>query len=285
MDAVQEVLGNVPSLLSQAHTAYNSIPMELLLALHCFNVAVSFRQLKDRFLLSYWTSFMGCMGGGVVSSLLIMDRHAAPQGLFALDVIGKVWTAAWWAANYFPSDAVYSVYALPPFRMLGKCATITMRLGLIAARVDLAVKLFPGVVAAPLVLGTVAGSAGKFCVDAILTVSGDSKGPTEISMPGYVWRSGFFAAALYWGLVYASPILTADQGKALLVVVFLAHGLLQDVLGTPCDFTSPLSTVMHTLTNVPRPGVALLAAPVAVAKPAASSATSTGKAALTRKKQ
>lgn len=43
-----------------------------------------------------------------------------------------------------------------------------LRAGLIASRVDLCGVLFPGVIAAPLVIGTIAGSGGRFSIDAVL---------------------------------------------------------------------------------------------------------------------
>ena len=51
-----------------------------------------------------------------------------------------------------------------------------LRAGLIASRVDLSVQKFPGVIAAPLVIGTIGGSGGKFLVDAIQKASGSLQG-------------------------------------------------------------------------------------------------------------
>ena len=45
-----------------------------------------------------------------------------------------------------------------------------------AARVDLAVELFPGVVAAPLLLGSIAGTGGRFSIDPILAAIGELPG-------------------------------------------------------------------------------------------------------------
>ena len=45
-----------------------------------------------------------------------------------------------------------------------------------AARVDLAVQLFPGVVAAPLLLGSIAGTGGRFSIDPILAAIGELPG-------------------------------------------------------------------------------------------------------------
>jgi hypothetical protein len=45
----------------------------------------------------------------------------------------------------------------------------TLRAGLIAARIDLATELYPGVIAAPLIIGSIAGTGGRFSVDPILS--------------------------------------------------------------------------------------------------------------------
>ena len=51
-----------------------------------------------------------------------------------------------------------------------------LRAGLIASRVDLSVQKFPGVIAAPLVIGTIGGSGGKFLVDGIQRACGNLPG-------------------------------------------------------------------------------------------------------------
>lgn len=51
-----------------------------------------------------------------------------------------------------------------------------LRAGLIASRVDLSVYKYPGVVAAPLVIGTIAGSGGKFLQDGIQLACGSLHG-------------------------------------------------------------------------------------------------------------
>ena len=48
-----------------------------------------------------------------------------------------------------------------------RCLNV-LRAGLIASRVDLCGELFPGVIAAPLVVGTIGGSGGRFSIDAVL---------------------------------------------------------------------------------------------------------------------
>lgn len=43
-----------------------------------------------------------------------------------------------------------------------------LRAGLIASRIDLTTELYPGVLAAPLIIGSIAGTGGRFSIDPIL---------------------------------------------------------------------------------------------------------------------
>lgn len=199
---------------------------------------------------------MAAFGGGVVSALLLCDRHVAPNPLFTSNTLGIIWTACWWAINYFPGDLIFTLQQFLPIRMASRMCLTILRIGLVVARVDLAVKLFPGVLAAPLVLGTVAGSAGKFVADSILLVSSTGT-PGELSMPGFVWRSGFLCSVAYYGVVHVGEVLTAQQGRALMLMLFVVHSMLSDVVGGACDFTEPIASVLHLLLNVPRPALAM----------------------------
>lgn len=51
-----------------------------------------------------------------------------------------------------------------------------LRIGTIVMRIDQAVVLFPGALAAPLVLGTLGGSGGKLIWDFAYTLTGDLTG-------------------------------------------------------------------------------------------------------------
>ena len=71
-----------------------------------------------------------------------------------------------------------------------------------AARVDLAVQLFPGVIAAPLVLGSIAGTGGRFSIDPILAAIGElpgTRGPMpEAVFQGLVLRWWLRACPVQW---------------------------------------------------------------------------------------
>ena len=48
----------------------------------------------------------------------------------------------------------------------------SLRAGIIAGRVGAVVRIFPGVLVAPLMMGTLAASGGKLCVDAVMHLFG-----------------------------------------------------------------------------------------------------------------
>ena len=94
-------------------------------------------------------------GGGTVTALVIGDRKAAPLAVLASNDVAVLWTAAWWLLNYSPlSSALLGLLdGFLPLRVACKACVNTLRAQLISARVDFAVGAFPGVVAAPLLLG------------------------------------------------------------------------------------------------------------------------------------
>ena len=55
------------------------------------------------------------------------------------------------------------------------CSNV-LRVGTMAARCDAARLVYPGSIAAPLILGTIGGSGGKFLSDAILAGAGLAQG-------------------------------------------------------------------------------------------------------------
>lgn len=56
-------------------------------------------------------------------------------------------------------------------------------------------------------------------------------GPAEIAEPGFAARSGFVGSLAYWLLVHVYGALQPLEAKALVVTVFMAHGLLVDLFG------------------------------------------------------
>lgn len=103
---------------------------------------------------------------------LWQEPREASIALFSKDAIGLSFTLTWWAYFYLPAGLGPRIAALLPVRSGAKVARAILRANQIVQRVNAAVKLFPGLVGAPLVLGTLAGSGGKLLTDAFSRCAG-----------------------------------------------------------------------------------------------------------------
>ncbi|KAK9804406.1 hypothetical protein WJX72_011360 [[Myrmecia] bisecta] len=230
---------DVLGVFNQLAGFYDSLPFEWLLVGHCLLVSSWFTRLKDRFLLCYWVGLLAAFGGGVVSALLLQDPAKAPIALFADNKVGVIWTTCWWLITFFPYNLVERTHQLLPVRLVTKASLNILRAGVMASRIDLVVAKFPGVVAAPLVVGTIAASGGKFTIDGVLAVCGELTGaPGEAVVPGFAFRSGFLGSVIYYGAVYVLGSLSRAEAKALIITLFVAHGVFADIVGQPLDYTS-----------------------------------------------
>lgn len=52
-------------------------------------------------------------------------------------------------------------------------------------------------------------------------------------MPGFAVRSGFAGALLYYLFVNQWQYLTSDEGKGLIILLYVIHGLISDIAGVP----------------------------------------------------
>ncbi|KXZ41319.1 hypothetical protein GPECTOR_557g577 [Gonium pectorale] len=208
--------------LSDLYAAYKTIPFNYALAGHCLFAASMAPDFKHRFLVHFWITFLAGFGGGVVSSLLIMDPVKAPINILANNTVGVTYFICWWLMVYSPFNLVERLHSLLP--MVTKACVSFLRANLIISRVDLAVSLYPGVVAAPLILGTLAGCGGKLITDAIRGGWGCLPGPAEASVPGFVWRSAALAAGGYWGLCKATDLMGSQEAAALVITLLAESG-------------------------------------------------------------
>lgn len=88
-------------------------------------------------------------------------------------------------------------------------------------QVDLAVTKYPGVIAAPLILGTIAGAGGKLITDGIRGGWGALPGSAEATAPTFVWRSAALAAAGYWGVCKYTNLLSSQEAAAVVITVLV----------------------------------------------------------------
>lgn len=106
-------------------------------------------------------TFLWGYGGGIASSLLLMDPARAPIALFAHAEVGPIYLLCWWLVAYLPGGHVERACHRWYVKGVIKSCTALARALLMVARVDLAAALYPGVAAAPVVLGTIAGCGGR----------------------------------------------------------------------------------------------------------------------------
>lgn len=234
-------------------TGLTAVPPLVLVVGHCTFVSLLTRALREKFLLSFWVGLFAAVGGGIVSGYLLQDPKVAPNPIFSGNAIIGTWTVCWWAVNYFPYSLVAGVAATLPIRAACRVCSNVLRVGTMAARCDAARLVYPGSIAAPLILGTVGGSGGKFLSDAILAGAGLAQGSSELLVPSFAWRSGVFGTTAYFVLAHGLEGWTSKEARALVTALFLTHGLLADFAGRPLDFTAPIAKVLHALLNIPMP--------------------------------
>eukprot|EP00803_Ostreobium_quekettii_P005457 evm.model.scf_1373.5 EVM.evm.TU.scf_1373.5 scf_1373:36153-41262(+) len=241
------------SLLLGLHDVYSGWSYWLCYFMHCVHAASMAPDLKRNFLLHYWATYLACFGGGFVSALLIMRPELAPIPLFSSNYELLLWTSAWWLVNYCPFNLTGRILTFWPVMMIMEVGSNFARSDIIAKRVDLAVKLYPGVVAPPIILGTIGGMAGKASLDLIKRGLGSGNGTLEIMVPGFVWRSALLSAMTYYYLVHWAGQISSEEGLALVRTVLIVHGLLSDLSGWPLDVTKPIALVACTASNIPDP--------------------------------
>ncbi|KAL4431927.1 hypothetical protein ABPG77_000194 [Micractinium sp. CCAP 211/92] len=232
--------------LDQAAQASLAAPVWVLLAGHSLTAVDALHGLSPFWLVSWLLGFTAAYGGGTLSALLLQNPGAASVALFSKNEVGLVYTLVWWAHSYLPRGLPRRAYgASPVLRCAAQLCRAVLRATTIVQRVNAAARLHPGVVAAPVILGTLAGAGGKLLTDAFLHCAGYQKGPNELSHPGYVLRSAAVGACLQYVSVHVLGVLSPQQGLGLVITLYVAHSLATDITGQPCDYTAPLGTLFH----------------------------------------
>ncbi|CAG9460779.1 unnamed protein product [Pedinophyceae sp. YPF-701] len=233
--------------LSQAADVYASAPQQLLLVAHCAACAVIFASLKRQWLLCYWIGFFGAFGGGHLSALLLssISTKVVPLALFASNQLFVTWTLTWLLVTYTP---LYSIVSKPTVKTLAMAGLHMLRVGTIITRVDIAAAEFPGVIAAPVVIGTLGGCGGKIFTDFLLLVfTGRLEGLPELCCPGVAFHSASAITLMHYLGVHVTAFLDSAQSKALITTVVVAHILAEASLGIKTHWTAPMTAAFYAL--------------------------------------
>eukprot|EP00195_Chlamydomonas_chlamydogama_P006970 CAMPEP_0202890708 /NCGR_PEP_ID=MMETSP1392-20130828/1028_1 /ASSEMBLY_ACC=CAM_ASM_000868 /TAXON_ID=225041 /ORGANISM="Chlamydomonas chlamydogama, Strain SAG 11-48b" /LENGTH=362 /DNA_ID=CAMNT_0049574327 /DNA_START=64 /DNA_END=1152 /DNA_ORIENTATION=- len=263
--------------LRDIHAAWSSVPAYWALVGHCLFCATLAPEFKDRFIVHYWITFLGGFGGGIASALVIMNPAKASISLLSSNTLGFTWTLCWWLMTYFPYNIPNKLHSFWPVKMITKACVAFCRANLIVNRVDLCMVLYPDVVMASILLGTIAACGGKYTTDAIRQVNNAASAPHEASAPTYSWRSAFLGSAFYFlaAKYSVTQFLAPEEATAVLLTVFVGQSLLSDLTGQPCDWTKPIINTVLTLANIPAGSAAIKPVKQApeVVKPPKPSAT------------
>jgi len=164
---------------------YKLIPIELKLVGHCWLVANLTKPLfSDRYVLSYWTGFLAAFGGGSLSALTL----GVTPAFFSSNAVTITWTLAWYLNNYSPFNIVQKLWTvLPFFRWFCKILSTCTRAMVITGRCEMAVGKYPGIFAAPIFCGTLAGTGGGMMKDLMTVLNGKKTGPLELESPTEIW--------------------------------------------------------------------------------------------------
>ena len=82
-------------------------------------------------------------------------------------------------------------------------------------------------------------------------------GPSELSSPGYSWRSASFASASYSIAVHWLGLYTSAEGLAIMTFLFVALTVLCEILEMKLDFTEPIAESLFHYLRIPDPSVSL----------------------------
>lgn len=135
-----------------------------------------------------------------------------------------------------------------PVTAAGKVCVQILRANLLVNRVNAAVRHYPGILAAPIVMGVAASSGGKLFLD----FSGlGRKGSHELTNPGPTILTALMGTLSYWATVHQLRIFSGVEGLGLVIVLFALPPLIGDLMGTEPQVTAPLAAVFKLLSNPP----------------------------------
>ena len=81
-------------------------------------------------------------------------------------------------------------------------------------------------------------------------------GTSEIAAPTFVSRSAFQGTLLYYGLVHVLRSVGPQEGGAIMVALFVGHGIMAELTGWNLDWTYPVARLGHAISNTPMPELA-----------------------------
>lgn len=77
-----------------------------------------------------------------------------------------------------------------------------------------------------------------------------------MAAPTFVSRSAFQGTLLYYIAVHVLRTVGPGEGAAIIVSLFVGHGIIAELTGWNLDFTYPFARLGHAISNTPMPELA-----------------------------
>ncbi|GAX73541.1 hypothetical protein CEUSTIGMA_g992.t1 [Chlamydomonas eustigma] len=264
-------------LLIELHHAWSAIPKQWTLTGFCLCIASTAPDLRQHFLVHFLTTYMYGFGGGIITSLLVLDGSKAPITILYNPNFAATWILCWWIINYFPyripgrihdtwplkvrsihdtlSLKVRSIHDTWPLKMLTKACIGYVKAQTMTSKINQACDIFPGAVLGPIMIGALSICGGKLSHDTIRWAHGTLKSPHELFSPTYSWRAAMLCSTAYFFLVkYSVTAFMHPQAvHATITTLLVGQVFASELTGLPMDWTKPIVSTILFLANIPAP--------------------------------
>lgn len=230
-------------------------PLYMLVLGHCLFMASLFRAVYRPFWLAGLVlSFFGSFGGGILTAYL----WATPTTLVfgsASNMFVSIHVVCWWLMNYSPGDFFHKLFHLMiPFKIFCACASTYLRVNLIIDNIDTCLAKFPDNFWAPIFIGIISGSGGKYISDAaqLLFMPFLDRPAPELLVPTAATVSSSVIACVHLILVHGLAIVRSEVSASFVLSIFLAETVTAQLF-MPLNWTTALYRYFRFVLNIPTP--------------------------------
>jgi hypothetical protein len=206
---------------------------------------------------SYTLTVFAAFGGGTLAALF----SGSPPPLFttASNFMFLYITIAWYLVDQ--SRALRAVLRTRPINAILAFGATAAKARAIFSFMDSYVVQYPGAVAGAVVLGGLAGSGGQLFISLEKKARSGFHTPSEISQPGWGFKSAYITAALYYavtdpkGILASLPIpikfsVSQDHARYALSLLLCSHAFFETLIGRHVNPVYAIEKVMYAVTGV-----------------------------------
>lgn len=192
---------------------------------------------------------------------------------------------AWYLVHTL--SPVRTVLAFRPVRAVLAFGAMAAKARTIFSFVDAFVKRFPGAAAGAIVLGGLSGSGGSLFVTFERKLRLGPKAPSELSKPGWGFKSAYLASALYYVLTDPDEVLRGlqlplravvprDDARFGIALALTSHAALEALLGRHFNPMYLVESLFYAVARVDRGEDDVGSAFSAVSAPSSTASTRSG---------